>query len=166
MFSLILTDKFNDMFSEKEIAELNDCVSHFPQKRAAGIEALKIIQHYRGWVSDESLSELAAFLGMSNAELDNVATFYNIILRKPVGRHVIFICDSITCFVRGYGNILDYFRETLNIGLGETTPDNRFTLLPIPCLGACDRAPAMMVDNDLHTDLDKDKIAQILDQYK
>lgn len=154
------------MFSEKEIDELNECISHFPQKSAASIETLKIIQHHRGWVSDESLSELAEFLGMSSAGLDNVATFYNIILRKPVGRHVIFVCDSITCFVRGYGSILDYFREQLNIGLGETTPDNRFTLLPIPCLGTCDHAPAMMVDDDLHTDLDSEKIAQILEQYK
>ena len=154
------------MFSEKELTGLNDCIAHFPHKRAASIEALKIIQQHRGWVSDESLAELAAFLGMSSDELDNVATFYNIILRKPVGRHVIFICDSITCFVRGYGNILDYFRENLNIGFGETTADNRFTLLPIPCLGACDHAPSMMVDNDLHTDLDKDRISQILDQYK
>jgi NADH-quinone oxidoreductase subunit E len=154
------------MFSEKEIDELNECVSHFPQKSAAAIEALKIIQHHRGWVSDESVAELAEFLGMSSAGLDNVATFYNIILRKPVGRHVIFVCDSITCFVKGYGSILDYFREKLNIGFGETTPDNRFTLLPIPCLGTCDHAPAMMVDEDLHTDLDSDKIAQILEQYK
>jgi len=154
------------MFSEKEIDELNECVSHFPQKSAAAIEALKIIQHHRGWVSDESVAELAEFLGMSSAGLDNVATFYNIILRKPVGRHVIFVCDSITCFVKGYGSILDYFREKLNIGFGETTPDNRFTLLPLPCLGTCDHAPAMMVDEDLHTDLDSDKIAQILEQYK
>jgi NADH-quinone oxidoreductase subunit E len=154
------------MLSDKELEGLNECIAHFPHKSAASIEALKVIQQHRGWVSDESLADVAAFLGMSNDELDNVATFYNIILRKPVGRHVIFVCDSITCYIRGYENILDYFRKNFNLSFGGTTPDNRFTLLPIPCLGTCDHAPAMMVDNDLHTDLDKDKISLILEQYK
>jgi len=154
------------MLSEKELNDLKECISHFPQKRAAGIEALKVIQHHRGWVSDEGITDLADFLEMSPDELDNVATFYNIILRKPVGKHVIFVCDSITCYIKGYGKILDYFKEKHNLTFGETTPDNRFTLLPIPCLGTCDHAPAMMVDDDLHTDLDKDNISRILEQYK
>jgi NADH-quinone oxidoreductase subunit E len=103
---------------------------------------------------------------MSPTDLDSVATFYNLIFRKPVGRHVIMICDSVSCWIMGYDRMRKHLRERLGIELGETTPDNRFTLLPIVCLGCCDRAPAMMVDSDLCSDLDPQKIDTELEKYK
>ena len=78
-------------------------------------------------------------LGMSLADLESVATFYSLIFRKPVGRHVILLCDSVSCWIMGYETVRDHLRRRLGIDLGETTPDGRFTLLTIPCLGACDR---------------------------
>jgi len=137
-----------------------------PHKRAACIEALKVVQRHRGWVSDESIRDLADYLEMTSDELDNVATFYNLVFRKPVGRHVILVCDSVSCYIMGYEKILDRLHARLGVRFGETTPDNRFTLLPIPCLGTCDRAPAMMVDDDLHRDLNNKNIDEILDQYE
>jgi len=123
------------------------------------------VQRHRGWISDETLDEVADFLDMTPAELDSVATFYNLIFRKPVGRHVILLCDSVSCWIMGYESMLEYLKKRLGVGFGETTPDGRFTLLPHVCLGACDQAPAMMVDGDLHVELDPDKIDRILSMY-
>ena len=153
------------MLSSHEITEIEAEFGRYGQKRGACIEALKIVQRHRGWVSDESLSDLADFLGMTVEDLDGVATFYNLIFRKPVGRHVILVCTSVSCHVMGFEEVFEYLREKVGIGFGETTPDERFTLLPAVCLGACDLAPAMMVDGDLHGDLDPQKIDEILDGY-
>lgn len=154
------------MLTPEEIKDIEQELKHLPYKRAACIEALKVVQHHRGWISDESLDDLAEYLEMTPDELDNVATFYNLLFRKPVGRHVILICDSVSCYIMGYQKILDFLYSRLGIRFGETTPDNRFTLLPIPCLGTCDHAPAMMIDNDLHRDLDEKNIDDILEKYE
>lgn len=158
--------RFRIMLTDDERHEIEAELGHYEQKRAACIEALKIVQRHRGWVSDESLHDIAALLGMTPDELDNVATFYNLIFRKPVGEHVILLCDSVSCWLLGYDRIRERFGERLGIGLGETTPDGRFTLLPIVCLGTCDHAPAMMIDEDLHQDLSPDTVDSILEQYK
>ncbi len=154
------------MLSKEEIELIEREMVKFPVKSAASIEALKIVQDKRRWVSDESLAEVAKILEMSAAELENVAGFYNLIFRKPVGRHVIFLCDSISCWVMGYEDILALLNKKLGIAFGETTEDDRFTLLPIQCLGNCDRAPAMMVDNDLYNNLTAEKIDDILQKYQ
>ena len=155
------------MLSPEEKKEIDAELAHVPTKRAACIEALKIVQRHRdGWIDDEALADVAAYLEMSPAALDNVATFYSLIFRQPVGRHVILICDSVSCWITGYESLLSHQSKTLGIGLGETTDDKRFTLLPIPCLGTCDHAPAMIVDTDTHRDLTPEKIDEILAQYE
>ena len=153
------------MLSDEEIKEIQAELVHYDQPQAASIEALRIVQRHRGYISDESLADIAAVLGMSTAELDGVATFYNLIFRRPVGRHIILVCNSISCWLVGYEGVRGYLSKKLGIGLGETTPDNRFTLLPIACLGACDRGPTMMVDDDLHGNLTPDRIDAILERY-
>ena len=154
------------MLTAEEITEIEAEAGHYPKREAVCIDALKILQRRRGWVSDESLRDIAAHLGMSPTDLDSVATFYNLIFRRPVGRHVIMVCDSVSCWIMGHDRIKKHLNERLGIDLGQTTPDDRFTLLPIVCLGCCDRAPAMMVDADLHTDLDPQKIDTQLEKYK
>lgn len=154
------------MLTQDELSEIEAETGRYEQRRGACLDALKIVQRHRGWVSDESLGDLANFLGMTTDDLDGVATFYNLIFRRPVGRHVILVCDSVSCHVMGYGQVLDHIREKLGIKLGETTPDNRFTLLTDVCLGACDHAPAVMIDGHLYGDLDDpQKIDEILDGY-
>ena len=153
------------MLSADEISEIEAEAVHYPRRDAVCIDAMRIVQRHRGWISDESLHDIAAHLGMSATDLDSVATFYNLIFRKPVGRHVIMICDSVSCWMMGYDRLREHLCKRLEIGLGETTRDNRFTLLPIVCLGCCDHAPAMMVDNDLHSDLDPQKIDRALETY-
>jgi NADH-quinone oxidoreductase subunit E len=154
------------MLTTEEKHEIDEAIRLVPVRKAAGIEAMKIVQERRRWVSDESLNDIALYMGMSVEELDSVATFYNMIFRKPVGRHVILLCDSISCWVMGYENIQEYFKKRLGIGFGETTADGRFTLLPNCCLGTCDCAPALMIDNDLHRNLTIDQLEEILRKYE
>lgn len=154
------------MLTTHEKHEIDEAIRLVPVRKAAGIEALKIVQEHRRWVSDESLHDIASYMGMSVEELDSVATFYNMIFRKPVGRHIILLCDSISCWVMGYEDIQEYFKKNLGIGLGETTSDGRFTLLPNCCLGTCDCAPALMIDNDLHRNLSINQLDEILKKYQ
>jgi NADH-quinone oxidoreductase subunit E len=153
------------VLSETVRREIADEIERYPEPRAASVEALKAVQRELGWVSDEALAEVAAMLGMSVAALDNVATFYNLVFRRPVGDHVILVCDSVSCWVMDSEAVLSALRRTLGIAPGETTPDGRFTLLPVPCLGACDGAPALMIDHDLHTDVDPAHLDELLERY-
>ncbi len=154
------------MLDPEEKQEIEAELSRYPTRQAVCIDAMKIVQRRRGWVSDEQLHDVAEFLGMSPGELDGVATFYNLIFRKPVGRHVILICDSVSCWIMGYDQLCRHLTTKLGIQPGETTPDGRFTLLPMVCLGACDRAPAMMVDDDLHGNLTPEKVDEVLEKYR
>ncbi len=150
----------------EEMRAINHEIEIVPYKKAAVIEALKIVQQHRGWISDDSVDAIAAYLEMSPAEVDSVATFYNLIFRKPVGRHVILLCDSISCYVMGYKKLQDALQQKLNIKFGGTTGDQRFTLLPNCCLGCCDRAPALMIDEDLYQDVTVEMIDDILKKYE
>ncbi len=154
------------MLTAEEIHEIEAEAAHYPTREAVSIDALRIVQRHRGWVSDESLRDIAGHLGMSPTDLDSVATFYNLIFRRPVGRHVIMVCDSVSCWIMGGDGVRKHLHERLRIEAGETTPDQRFTLLPIVCLGCCDHAPAMLVGGDLHSDLNPERIDAALGQYK
>jgi NADH-quinone oxidoreductase subunit E len=154
------------MLSEEEIKEIHREIIQYPYPAVACIDALKIVQQHRGWVSDESVKDIAQLLGISNEEVESVATFYSRIYRKPVGRNVILICDSVSCMIMDYESIYKYISEKLGIGFGGTTSDNRFTLLPISCLGDCDNAPAMMINYDHFNRMTLEKIDEILERYK
>ncbi|NIR32059.1 MAG: NADH-quinone oxidoreductase subunit NuoE [Gammaproteobacteria bacterium] len=154
------------MLTQEENKEIDHELALYERRQAACIEALKIVQKHRGWISDESIRDIAEKLEMSVDELDGVATFYNLIYRRPVGRHVIHVCDSVSCWLTGYEEQLSHLKRHLGVSFGQTTSDARFTLLPIPCLGACDRAPAMMIDGETHGDLSPGRIDQILERYE
>lgn len=154
------------MLTPEERTEIEAEFPHYPNRRAVCIDALKIVQKHRGWVSDEALSDIGSLLGMSTTDLDGVATFYNLIFRSPVGRHVIYLCDSVSCWIMGSDRQCRHLSQHLQVQPGETTADNRFTLIPIVCLGACDHAPVMMIDEDLHGDLVPETAIEILERYK
>lgn len=132
--------------SDDEKREISEEFGHYELKSAVCIEALRVVQRYRGWVSDEAIFGIASFLGMSPADVDGIATFYNLIFRKPVGRHVLFVCDSVSCWVMGCNQVKQSLGDRLGIKPGETTPDGAFTVLPIACLGCCENAPVVLVD--------------------
>jgi NADH-quinone oxidoreductase subunit E len=149
------------VLSEQELAAIDAEIAHVPYRAAVAIDALKIVQAHRGWVSDESLQAIARHLEMSAEELDGVATFYNLIYRRPVGEQVILLCNSISCWIKGCDRLQAKISSQLGIALGETTPDNRYTLLPVTCLGACDKAPVMLVGEELHEDLTEQALNQL-----
>ena len=155
------------MLTPDEIRAIDHEIEIVPERRSACLEALQVVQRHRGgWVDDEALADVAEHLGMSVAELDGVATFYNLIHRRPVGRHVIHVCDSVSCWLMGFEAVRARLSERLGVRFGGTTEDDRFTLLPIQCLGTCDHAPALMVDEDLHRDLDPEALDAILERYQ
>jgi NADH-quinone oxidoreductase subunit E len=154
------------MLTTEEKAAIDSELSHYQQKQGGCIDALRLVQESRGWISDETVVDIAAYLEMAPAQLENVATFYNLIFRKPVGRHVILLCDSISCWICGYEQLKEAIADRLGITFGETTPDGCFTLLPIPCLGACDHAPTMMIDGRLYRDLDTARVAEVLEEIR
>jgi len=150
--------------SETELAEIDAEIAHVPYRSAVAIDALKIVQAHRGWISDESLRAIARHLNMSPDELDGIATFYNLIYRQPVGDKVILLCNSISCWIKGCDSLQQKISEQLGVGLGETTADNRYTLLPVTCLGACDKAPVLMVGDDLHEDVDDEALRHMFNE--
>jgi NADH-quinone oxidoreductase subunit E len=154
------------MLSQDERKEIEAEFPHYPTRDALSIDAMRIVQKHRGWISDEALEDISELLGMSRSDLDGIATFYNLIFRKPVGKHVVYLCDSVSCWIMGCQKLGDHLKTRLRAQFGETTRDGRFTLLPIVCLGACDHAPVMMIDDDLHLDLDPAKLNSILEQYR
>jgi NADH-quinone oxidoreductase subunit E len=154
------------MLTEAEIKEIQEEIRQYPYPEVACIDALKIVQQHRGWVSDESVRDIAQLLAISNEDVDAVATFYSRIYRKPVGRNVILVCDSVSCMIMGYESLYKYISNKLGIEFGETTSDGRFTLLPVSCLGDCDNAPALMINNDHFNRVTFGKIDELLELYK
>ncbi len=147
-----------------EISEINAEMRHYPDKTAVSIEALKIVQKHHGWVSDACLIAVAGHLQLAPAQLEAVATFYNMIYRRPVGKTVIHYCDSVSCWMLGSDRIKEELCRRLNVELGEMSADGEYTVLPAVCLGACDHAPVAMVGDELRTDLGEDAVDKLLDR--
>ncbi len=151
--------------SESELAAIQHEMHHYEDPRAATIEALKLVQKERGWVPDGAIYAIADVLGIPASDVEGVATFYSQIFRQPVGRHIIRYCDSVVCFINGYQTIQQALEQKLGIKPGQTTEDERFTLLPVCCLGNCDKGPSMMIDDDTHSHLSVDNLDELLEQY-
>jgi NADH-quinone oxidoreductase subunit E len=154
------------MLTELEREQINKEKKLYPYPEAACIDALKIVQKYRGWISDEAVQDIAGELNLSADEVDGIATFYTRIYRQPVGRNIILVCEGISCMVMGYEDLYRYISRKLGVVFGETTGDGRFTLLPVSCLGDCDHAPVMMINEDHYGNLTLSQIDAILDKYE
>ncbi len=150
----------------EEISEIEHEMELYPDKQAVGLEALKIVQKHQGWVSDESLLAISRYLEIPVADLESVATFFNLVYRQPVGEKVILFCNSVSCWIMGCDSLRSHINDQLGVDFGGTTEDGAFTFLPVPCLGDCDRAPVMMVGDDLHRSLTPEKVDQIFADYR
>lgn len=150
----MLPEEFREQLV-REIAQVEN-----PREKA--IDVMYEIQANFGYMSDEAMVDAAELLSMSPAELEEIATFYNFIMREPAGKYVIRICDSAMCWLDGYQSILDHLRSRLKVELGGTTEDGLFTLLPVCCIGYCDRAPAMMINRTVYGNLTIEKIDRVL----
>ncbi len=130
------------------------------------LEHLKQAQRRYGYLSEETLARIAKDRDMPVGEVYGVATFYSFLTTRPQGRNSIRVCKSLPCFLKNSGMIIDSIEDETGIKPGETTPDGRFSLQLTNCIGACDKAPAMMINGDVHTDLTPGKIARILQAYR
>ncbi len=124
------------------------------------------LQGHYGYLSDEAVLEAADLLNMTPLEIDELATFYDFIYRKPVGRYVIHVCDSSVCWLYGYESVMEYLSRKLGIAAGGTSADGLFTLLPVCCVGFCDRAPVMLINGKPHGPLTRDSIDLILEALR
>lgn len=144
--------------------ELQQRVAHAVTNREAAVDVMKELQRHYGWLTDEAVAEAAELLGLSTLQVDELATFYEMIYRRPVGKHVIHVCDSISCWNMGGETLLRQFEKLLGVQAGGTTEDGFFTLLPCSCLGNCGNAPAVMVGERQFGPVLPDKAAALLDQ--
>jgi NADH-quinone oxidoreductase subunit E len=155
------------MVPETYKRQIEKRLSQAADPREMAIEVMLEVQQFYGWFSDEALEQTASLLHMSCLELEELATFYNYIYREPVGRYVIHICDSVSCWMtHGYDVLVAHMQETLGIQMGQTTPDAMFTLLPVCCIGYCDRAPAIMINNTVYGRLTPDRFDQIIENLR
>lgn len=141
-------------------------IEHVEHPRELAVDVMFAVQEHYGYLNDEALAEAATLLGMTPLELDELATFYTFTFREPVGRFVIHVCDSLVCWMTGGESVRDYLCRRLGIRPGETTADGMFTLLPVCCVGYCDRSPAMLVNRRVHGNLTPEKIDGIIDDCR
>ncbi len=141
---------------------LENRISASDHPREQIVDTIFSLQDRYGYLSDELLAEVSMLFEMSHLEIEEIATFYEFIYRKPVGKYVIHVCDGVVCWMNEYGSVLDHIRRKLNIDYGQTSHDGRFTLLPTCCIGYCDRSPAMMINRRVYGRLSPEKIDDIL----
>jgi NADH-quinone oxidoreductase subunit E len=156
-----------DLISAAARAEIDRWIGKYPadQQQAAVMAALRIVQDENGgWLTQELMDAVAAYLEMPPVAVYEVATFYAMYELKPVGRHKICVCDSISCMLNGSDRIVDYLKKKLGVEVGDVTPDGRFSIKIVECLGACVGAPMFMIGNRYYEDLTPEKIDRILDE--
>jgi len=153
-------------FSEQTKKKLEKLIAHYPQKKAALLPVLHLAQREFGRISYEEEKTVASLLGIKPIEVREVVTFYTMFLREQVGKYHIQVCSNLSCTILGADNLIDYLKEKLAIGVGETTADQKITLTTVECLGACEHAPCMMVNFDYYGNLDQDKIDEILEKLE
>lgn len=150
----------DDALDRIRLAALN-----YPESRGAVLPAIRIVQNEIGCVTDEALRDIAAELGVSDPEVFGTATFYSLIRRRRSGRHVISFCHNLPCTLMGAEPLIEHLRTRLGVEEGDVTADGRFSFQRIECIGRCDGAPAMLVDDDYHGELTPEKIDAILEKY-
>ena len=154
------------MFSDQTQTKLNQLVEAYPRKRSALIPMLLVAQQEHGWVKPETITYIAGVLDMSPSDVDSVASFYTLLHRRPVGRHVIQVCTNISCMLCGSDDIERTLEKQLEIKVGETTPDGLFTLIEAECLGSCTTAPVVQVNGEFREDMNSKKIEILIDELR
>lgn len=151
------------MLSQNAIKKIEEVLRKYSTKRSAVLPALYIAQEEEGWVSREAMSEIARILGIPPTQVYESATFYTMYNKKPVGKYHLQVCTNLSCSLVGAEHIVEYLSRKLNIGVGQTSSDNRFTLTTVECLGSCGTAPMLQLNDEYHENLTEDKIDKILD---
>jgi NADH-quinone oxidoreductase E subunit len=152
------------VLSEQSKREIQKLRAEYPDPQSVLLPALHLAQRdYGGWLPEQAFDEVAQVMGLSSTKVAAVATFYTMLNKKPVGRHLIQVCTNISCSLLGADHLLSYIGRKLGIDVGETTSDGKFTLLEVECLGSCGTAPMMQVDDAYYENLTEERVDQILD---
>ncbi|CEK11982.1 NADH-quinone oxidoreductase subunit NuoE [Legionella hackeliae] len=148
--------------------DIDHWIAKYPvtERQSAVMSVLRIVQEEHGYLTPELMDAVADYLNMPAIAVYEVSTFYTMYEHKPIGRHLINVCTNISCKLCGSSKIVSHLQKKLGIKLGETTPDGKYTLRTVECLGACVNAPMMQVDKDYHESLTPEKIDQVLEQYQ
>jgi NADH dehydrogenase (ubiquinone) flavoprotein 2 len=156
-------------FNDANLKLINEIFQKYPSDRrqSAMLPILDIAQRQNnGWLSDEALQAVADIISVPKLSVKSIASFYTMYHLEPVGENVIEVCKTLSCKLRGADKIQEVIENHLNIEIGSTTSDNKFTLLPCECLGACVNAPVVKINDDYYEDLESEDIVKIIDEIK
>ncbi len=148
------------------LAKIDAAIARYPEKRSALLPALWLAQQEQGFCGLEAQEQIAARIGMSPAFVASVVSFYTMYHTQPVGRHVIDVCTTVSCWLRGSDELVAHLERRLGVKAGQTTPDGRFTLRTVECLGSCGTAPMCQIGDDYHEDLTPGRIDAVLETLK
>jgi len=154
------------MLSESSLKRIEELKKRYPSPRPIVLEALWMWQDEHGWISQEGMKYVGDLLGIPHHEVYGIVTFYTMYNSKPVGKHKIEVCTNISCMLRNSEKIVKHIEDLLKIKVGQTTPDERFTLVEAECLGSCGTAPMMQIGDDYYEELDERKVGLILGRMK
>ena len=152
--------------TEATLEQIEEVIARYPVKRSALLPALWLAQKEQGFCSLEAQEQIAEKIGVSPAFVSGVVSFYTMYHTQPVGRHVIDVCTTVSCWLRRSDDLVRHLEERLGVEVGETTPDGRFTLRTVECLGSCGTAPMCQIGDDYHENLTFEKIDAVLEQLK
>jgi NADH-quinone oxidoreductase subunit E len=151
------------VLSDDAVRRIREVMAKYPQPRSALLPALHIAQNELGWTSREAMEEVGGIVGVAPDQVEEVASFYTMFYKEPVGTYVLEVCKTLPCSILGADEIIDYISNKLGIGHGETTPDGMFTLFRVECLAACHRAPVMQVNHRYYQDLTPVKVDALIE---
>lgn len=152
-----------NVLSEEAVSRINDIVKKYPAKRSALLPALHVAQNQVGWLTRDAMEDVATLLELSLDQVEEVASFYTMYYKQPVGTYVMEVCKTLPCSILGADEIIEYISRKLGIQPGETTADGMFTLFRVECLAACHRAPVMQFNHRYYQDLTPDKVDALID---
>jgi NADH-quinone oxidoreductase subunit E len=152
------------MLSEATRLKIDALIARYPQRRSALIPSLQVAQAEAGYLSSEVIAEIAGIFELTANQVYEVASFYTMLYKRPVGRYVLQVCTNISCLLCNSDSIMAHLQKKLGIKPGETTPDRKFTLLEVECLGSCGTSPVVQINDDYHENLTPGKLDEILDK--
>ena len=153
-------------FSPETFKKFEETLSRYPKKEAAMLPVLYLAQQEFGYLGPEAIEYVARLMGQSPAKVHGVVSFYTMYNMKPIGRHHIQVCRTLSCALAGAEKITNFIKRKLAIELGETTTDGRFTLSEVECLASCGTAPMMQINDDYYENLDEERVTEILESLK
>lgn len=153
-------------FTQENLDKVNDAIKRYPEKQAAIMPVLWIAQEQNGWISNEVMQEVAKVLEINPEDVLGVVTFYTMYHQKPMGKHHLQVCTNVSCMLRGAYDIYENVKKDLGIDNMQVTPDQKFSLEEVECMGSCGTAPMLAVNEDYYENLSVEKVNKLIEDLK